>query len=89
MKNSVIRDLFYGVRGFNETMKVPKINKERANKMCEMERKLKNQLSSKQFDLHEKFVKLIDDEYADEIDFYFVEGFKLGFLIAVECFEDN
>ncbi len=88
MKNSVIKDLFYGNGGYNEIIKNPKQKSKRLDKIIELEEELKNRLTPEQFKLHESFVDLIDKDSCDEADFYFVEGFKLGLLIGFECFDD-
>ncbi len=38
--------------------------------------------------LLEKFLEVYDNNYLEEIDLYYLEGFKLGFLLAVECLKE-
>ncbi len=89
MKHSILKDLFHRVSECNDIIKNCKPNKERTNKICDLEDKLKKILTAKQFKLHEKFIDLIDEDYREEIDFYFAEGFKLGLKIGVECFKSE
>ena len=48
---------------------------------------LKEKLSPELWELHRKFVDLVEGNCSEEADFYFVEGFKLGLLIGIECAE--
>ncbi len=89
MRNSAIKDIFYNIRGCGKCRDISQNNKERAEAICVAYDKLKTQLSSEQFNLYEKFVDLLEDSYSDDIDFYFSKGFKMGVLIAIECFKDN
>ena len=88
MKKSVIRDIFKGFRGHIETM--PKPEKDDANEKisCDIYDELKEKLTSEQLKLHQKFVDSIDFSWSEEVDFYFVQGFKLGLLIGIECMEE-
>ncbi len=89
MKASIIKELFYSIRNDQKTPDIPPTIKKKLDKICDLEKKLKNQLTPDQFELHENFVALLDEEYDFEIEFYFTEGFKLGLRIGVACFEDN
>jgi hypothetical protein len=89
MKKSVILDIFNGNRGHIETMKMPKDNSEKGDKLCNTYDELKEKLSPETYKLHEKFVDELSRDYNNEVDFYFAEGFKLGLLIGIECMEDN
>ncbi len=89
MKKSVIKDIFYGERGYRELIKPPRRNADNLDRICQLEDKLKNELTPQQFVLHEKFIKAIEENCCNEVDYYFVEGFKLGLLIGIETMEDN
>ncbi len=88
MKKSVISDIFYGVKGSQETMRMPQEHKERLRKVHEGYEQLKKQLSAADFSLHEQFVQAMEASFCEEIEFYFVEGFKLGLRIGMECAEE-
>ncbi len=88
MKNSIIKDIFNGVRGSCETMVMTKRNTDNLKEISVGYDKLKKRFNQKQIKLVDKFIEAYDKNFCDEVDFYFTEGFKLGFLIAVECFED-
>ncbi len=89
MKNSVIIDILNGVKGNRQTMVLSKTNKDNLKKIADGYDKLKSRLNSKQMKLLEKFLDVYDNNYLEEIDFYYLEGFKLGLLLAVECFYDK
>ncbi len=88
MKNSVIIDILNGVKGNRQTMVLSKTNKDNLKKISDGYDKLKSRLNSKQMKLLEKFLDVYDNNYLEEIDFYYLEGFKLGLLLAVECFKE-
>lgn len=89
MKNSVIEGIFNGVKGCHETMALKKINKENLKEISEGYDTLKKHFNANQIKDIDKFLQVYEKSLGDEITFYFTEGFKLGLLIAVECFEDN
>lgn len=89
MKKSVIQDIFNGVKGHHETMVFKNPNKDNLKEVAEGYDKLKKRFSSKQIKDIDKFLQIYEKNLCDEITFYFTEGFKLGLLIAVECFDDN
>ncbi len=88
MKNSVIKDVFNGVKGNIEAMGFNNRSRGNLKDMADCYDKLKKRCSEKQIKLLDKFLEAYNRNYGDEIDFYFTEGFKLGLRIAVECFED-
>lgn len=57
--------------------------------VCEAYEELEKKLSPELFKLHEKFADALEGQLVKEIDFYFVEGFKLGLLIGIECMEED
>ncbi len=89
MKNSVIQGIFNGVKGHIESMTLPKTNQDNLTQVSDAYDKLKARFHGEQMKLIDEFLKVYDDNYCDEIDFYFAEGFKLGLQIGVECFEDR
>ncbi len=84
MGNSVIQDIFNGVKGHRDTMSLTKAHRNNLKEVSDGYEKLKKHFSEKQLRFIEKFLCV-----CEEIDFYFKEGFKLGLRIAVECFEEN
>ncbi len=89
MKKSVIKDIFYGKKGYREVIQPPQKDMENLELICELEDKIKSKFSPEQLDLHNKFVDAIEKNCCDEVDFYFVEGFKLGLLVGIEAMEDE
>lgn len=82
---SAIKDIFNGFRGQMETMQMPKEFFDYADELSEIYNELQKKLSPELFGLHEKYKEILDDHNDEEIDFYFVEGFKLGLSIGIEC----
>ncbi len=89
MQKSAIRNIFYGETGYNETAKIPKKNEKRIDKICDLEKELKNKLSPELFELHQKFIKLLEEDCCDEVEYYYGEGFKLGLRIGIESMESK
>ena len=87
MKKSAILGIFNGARGHIESMPRPKPHKN-GETVCAAHDELKEKLNPELFALHEKLFDALESDYNDEIDFYFVEGFKLGLLIGIECVEE-
>lgn len=89
MKKSAILDIFNGFRGHRDTINMPKeIIKKNMGKVCDTYEELKEKFSPEMLNLHQKFVDALEDNWSFELDFYFVEGFKLGLLIGIECISD-
>ena len=88
MKKSVILDIFNGFRGHRETMNNMQKNKENAEISCSTYDELEQKLSPELFKLHQKLIDALELNWSDEVDFYFVQGFKLGLLIGIECMEE-
>lgn len=88
--NSVILDIFNGVREHRETMNMPQdVIRKNMNAVCDSYDELKENLSPQLLNLFQKHVDSLEDNWSDELDFYFVEGFKLGLLIGIECMEES
>ncbi len=88
MKKSMIREIFFGRRGnannFNLT--------ERESELLDIEGKiaedLEEKLTPEQWELHEKFANAIRNELCEEITQHYIEGFKVGLLLGIECMEE-
>ena len=86
---SVIRDIFHGFKGNMETMQLPKAHFDiSGKKLSNAYDELVAKLSPELLKLHQNFADALEDNYCEEIDFYFVEGFKLGILMGIECLQD-
>lgn len=91
MKKSVIIDVLNGVKGNRESTRI-KTSKEYENNLtiiCDTYEELKKQLPPQLFQLHQKFVDALENNFCEEIDLYFVEAFKLGLLIGIESMDDE
>ena len=89
MKKSVIRAIFHGNRGQMETMQAfSEAYQEAASKRCDAYDAMKEKLDPEQLELQQKFSDAQEDIWYEEVNYYFVEGFKLGVLIGIECMEE-
>ena len=87
MKKSVILDIFNGERGHRETMKMPDGHFEKSQ-TADAYDELIEKLSPELLELHKKFTDALNDDHYEEVNFFFVEGFKLGLLTGIECAEE-
>lgn len=70
-------------------MSIPKDQiKKNLNIVCAAYDELKEKLSPELLNLHQKLVDALEGNWSSELDFYFVEGFKLGLQIGIECMEN-
>ena len=88
MKTSVIKDIFNGFKGHIETMSMPKEGREHIKTVCETYDELEHKLSPELLELYKKHTDALEGDWNEQVDFYFVEGFKLGLRIGVECMEE-
>ena len=86
---SAILDIFNGFRGHRETMSFPKdFVRKNMGLVCDTYDELKEKISPELLELHQKFVDALEKNWSEELDFYFIEGFKLGLHIGIECMEE-
>ena len=90
MKKSVIKDIFNGFRGHYETLRMTRTEEYQKNTEIASDayEELKKKLSPELFELHERLTEVSEKNACNELDFHFVEGFKLGLLIGIECMEE-
>ena len=69
-------------------MKMQKENKENIDKVSNIYDELVKKLSTELLKLHQEYINALEGEWCEEIDFYYVQGFKLGLLIGIECTEE-
>ncbi len=84
MKNSVIKDIFNGVKGNRE--EIIKANNTNVKKVLESYEKLKDTFNEKQMKFIENFIEAYDINYYENMTSCFEEGFKLGIQVGAECF---
>ena len=90
-KYSAIREMFYGNRGQNDTIQIEDENVKVLDVIIECDDYLRDKLSITP-ELLEKYKKF-DDAKSDlssiENEHYFAEGFRFGFLMAIDVFDYN
>ena len=88
-KYSAIREMFYGNRGQNDTIQIEDEDVKVLDVITECDDYLRDKLSSTP-DLFEKYKKF-DDAISElgliENEHYFAEGFRFGFLMAIDVFD--
>lgn len=88
MKKSVIKAIFNGERGNGQQIKTTEEEHRLAGVVSDTYDELIKRLSPEQLKFHETFNKAREYAFIEELDNNYVEGFKLGLLIGIECMED-
>ena len=90
-KYSAIREMFYGNRGQNDTIQIEDEDVKVLDVIIECDDYLRDKLTSTP-ELYEKYKKF-DDAVSElgliENEHYFAEGFRFGFLMAIDVFDYN
>lgn len=91
MRRSAIIDILNGMKCNRETIRIKRSKEYEDNVtiICDTYEELKKQLSPQLFQLHQKFVDALENNFCEEMDLYFVEAFKLGLLIGIESMDDE
>lgn len=82
---SIIEDIYYGKRGNAEAVKMNEKYWEVSNAVAEMSKEFMKTLNEEQ---KKKFIELswvVPGTEAENALSHYIEGFKIGFNIAVEC----
>ncbi len=89
MKYSAIKEMFYGNRGQHDTIKIEDEDVEVLDTIIECEDILKDKLKDNPeiLDIYTKLDNAISELNLIEIEHYYIEGFKLGFLMAMDIFD--
>ena len=87
-KYSAIKEMFYGNRGVNETIKFDKDDVIFLDAITKNEELLLKRLDSMPdaLEIYKKLDNAISEYYLLESERYYVEGFKFGFLMAMDVF---
>ncbi len=88
MKKSTILSVLHDDLNIHERLFVPlkqSKTKQAADKVYE---KLEKVLPQELFDLLEDFIEKDSEVQYEEIERYFLEGFKIGLRIGVECMDE-
>ncbi len=85
MKESEILRIFRNGEDMHERLFVPLEKSKIKREADEVYNKLEETLSKEQFDLFNDFIDKGYDIKYEDVEKYFMEGFKIGLRIAVEC----
>ena len=90
-KYSAIREMFYGNRGQNDTIQIEDEDVKVLDVITECDDYLRDKLSStpELFEKYKKFDDAISELGLIENEHYFAEGFRFGFLMAIDVFDYN
>ena len=88
-KYSAIKDMYYGNRGVHETIKIENEEKLVLSAIIKNEELLFKKLSKKPkiLKIYKKLENAIDELTLIENERYYIEGFRFGFLMAMDVFE--
>ncbi len=85
MKNSTIKNLFYEKVGTINSIKSNKKCLKLSSKVIKLEKEILEMLDFKTKALFETYLELETNYLSEVIDFYYIEGFKVGLGIGFEC----
>ena len=89
MNNSTIKDLFYGNNINYENLRPTKKYFEISNNINELENEFLTTLNIEQQQMYNK-IKMLNLDCLDESsEYHFIEGFKLGVKLGIECTTEN
>ena len=90
-KYSALKEMFYGNRGQHDTIKIEDEDVEVLDTIIECEDILKSKLKDNPelLDTYTKLDSAISELNLVEIEHYYIEGFKFGFLMAMDVFDFN
>ena len=84
---NILKELYYGqICEISKTINSNKIKEKRELFCCD---KLKAELTKEQNKIFEEFVDLYGERLNIFAEEKYINGFKLGFLIAVECYKKD
>ncbi len=89
MKNSIIKDIFYGNNKCWDNIKMSHTYFKLFDKFCDLLDEFTNSLNANQKELLEKLKDLDSDIDLESNETFFKEGFKLGLLIGIEGSENS
>ena len=86
---SIILDIFHANCEYDINAFVPrKKSEEQINRFSDVSKRLKEELSEELFRLHQDLLDEVVLDEAQDIDFFYVLGFKLGLRIGIECLSE-
>ena len=88
-KYSAIKDMYYGNRGVHDKFKIENEEKSVLDVIIEYEEVLLQKLSKEQdvLQIYKKLDSAISELTCIENEHYYIEGFKFGFLMAMDIFD--
>ncbi len=88
MKKSIIKEVFYGNRGSSDSMRATDKELELIKNVLKAYEAMSKTFTNEQKQLYEKFIDAKETAFCEEAENYYVEGFKLGLLMGIECTEE-
>ena len=89
VKYSAIKDMYYGNRGVHDKFKIGNEEKSVLDVIIEYEEVLLQKLSKEQdvLQIYKKLDSAISELTCIENERYYIEGFRFGFLMAMDIFD--
>jgi hypothetical protein len=89
MKKSIINQIFNGQRGSSESFGVKSEQWEKATEaVIKFMEQMKKEFSPEHYALFQKFEDTFGILRYEECDAHYVEGFRIGVLVGIECAEE-
>lgn len=82
---SILEEIYYGNRGSSENLEFGEAYHKALSEGCEIYEKLEKSLNKRQKKLLVKLFWSDSEQEAEAVKAVYIEGFKIGFRIAVEC----
>ena len=86
MQKSAILQMFYGERGDSQVVPMSDSVQKAAERLADWDDELSAKLKDfpEALSLYKKVCEAFDDEHVEAIDCYYREGFRFGFLMALD-----
>lgn len=88
MKHSIIADILHGRRGTQEDVKPTEDAQKLYFRLEEISKQLTGLLTPQQQKLFHEFCETSDSALCQDVDSFYLTGFKVGLLIGIECMEE-
>ena len=89
MPHSIIEDLYYGRRGTSETIEINETYKKILDEIIAKEKILTKDFSKEQKNIFYNYCDLQGCLESEHSLASYIEGFKIGFRVAIECLEQK
>ncbi len=89
MNKSMIKELFYGKRGFYENIRLGKEYRKIIDKIIKLEEVITKNFDEEQKKAYFDYCVLQGGLESESGEAHYIEGFKIGLRLGIECMEDQ